>query len=98
TFQREAHRLRAGLRMRAFTAPVTRCFGTSTKRPMDTRTGSELGRYRRCLGMRVSQQHPGVSVAADGSDFWHVLPPRDADHGTATRRPQLVALGAPTQA
>jgi len=32
--------------------------------------GSELDRYLGCLGVRVSHQHPGVSVAADGR--WHV--------------------------
>ena len=33
---------------------------------------SELDRYRLCLGMRVSHQHPWVSVAANGGDFRHV--------------------------
>jgi hypothetical protein len=33
---------------------------------------SKLGRYRLCLGMRVSHQHPGVSVSANGSNFRHI--------------------------
>jgi hypothetical protein len=66
---------------------------------------SELDRYRLWLGMRVSHQHPWVSVAANGSDFRHVetlleepVTPRDEDRGTSSHLRPLAVSGAPMQA
>ena len=62
---------------------------------------SELARYRLCLGMRVSHEHPWVSVAANGSDFRHVetLLEEPAD-GLVTKivEPQATYARSPSQA